>query len=176
MNLSIPGITTSGRPRSKRPSTFPNIRARKLTDTLIGSAADHHSVADWEKKAADIRKSVEWMLGDKTPGTLANPFPLPKLGDTSQPAAPPRGGRGGAAAATSTRRCSTTSTAQRPDGNSYGWIDTAVQQTTKRKITFPSPSGFGAIEADLFTPNNVAAGRETADRHLAAWLQLFARL
>src|SRR6185436_9706380 len=56
-------------------SKFP---ARKLTVT---------SLADWEKRAVDIRKSVEWMLGEKTQGTLSNPFLLPKLGDPSQPAA-----------------------------------------------------------------------------------------
>jgi dienelactone hydrolase len=127
-------------------------RAHKLTDT---------SVAAWEKTAEDIRKSVEWMLGDKTPGTLASPFPLPKLGDTSQPAAPPRGGRGGnggAAAATSTPTLFDDIHGTKASGNSYGWIATAVQKTTKRKIIIPSPSGFGAIEADLFTPNNVAPG------------------
>jgi pimeloyl-ACP methyl ester carboxylesterase len=118
-------------------------RAHKLTDT---------SVAAWEKTAADIRKSVEWMLGDKIPGTLAVPFPLPKLGDPSQPAAPPRGGRGG----TGTLFDDIHGT--KANGNSYGWVNTAVQQTTKRKITIPSASGFGAIEADLFTPNNAPAG------------------
>ena len=112
------------------------------------------SVADWEKKVPDIRKAVEWMLGDKTPGTLANPFPLPKLGDPSQPAAPPRGGRAGAP---------TNATlfddihATKASGNSYGWINTAVQKTNKRKVTIPSASGFGVIEADLFTPKDAAA-------------------
>jgi cephalosporin-C deacetylase-like acetyl esterase len=113
------------------------------------------STAEWEKKLVDIRKSVEWMLGDKTPSTLANPFPLPKLGDPSQPAAPPRGGRAGATPTTATLFDDIHGT--KASGNSYGWINTAVQQTNKRKITFPSPSGFGAIEADLFTPKNAAA-------------------
>jgi len=39
-------------------------------------------------------------------------------------------------------------------GNSYGMIAAAVQQVTKRKITFPSSSGFGTVEADVFTANN----------------------
>ncbi len=128
--------------------------SRKLTDTLNTSGGRTiASVADWEKKGAEIRKSVEWMLGDKTPGSLATPFPLPKLGDPSQPAAPPRGGRGGAQNATLFDDIHGT----KASGNSYGWISAAVQRTTKRKITFPSPSGFGVIEADLFTPNNAAA-------------------
>jgi cephalosporin-C deacetylase-like acetyl esterase len=130
--------------------------ARKLTDTLIASGGRTiASVSDWEKKSAEIRKAVEWMLGDKTPGALANPFPLPKLGDPSEPAAA-RGGRGGAAPANVTLFDDIHGTKAR--GNSYGWINTAVQATTKRKITFPSASGFGMIEADLFTPNNAAAG------------------
>jgi len=123
--------------------------AHKLTDT---------SVAAWEKKSADIRKSVEWMLGDKTPGTLASPFPLPKLGDTSQPAAPPRGGRAGAPAAASTATLFDDIHGTKASGTSYGWINTAVQQTNKRKITFHSQSGFGDIEADVFTPKNAAPG------------------
>jgi cephalosporin-C deacetylase-like acetyl esterase len=127
--------------------------SRKLTDTLKTSGgANITSVAAWEKKVADIRKAVEWMLGEKTPGTLANPFPIPKLGDPSQPAAPPRGGQ---PATTATLFDDIHGAKAR--GNSYGFIAAAVQQTTKRKITFPSQSGFGAIEADIFTPNNVAA-------------------
>jgi cephalosporin-C deacetylase-like acetyl esterase len=112
------------------------------------------SVTDWEKKVADIRKSVEWMLGDKTTGTLTSPFPLPKLGDPSHPAAPPRGGRAGAAPANATLFDDIHGT--KANGNSYGWIAAAVQKTTKRKITFPSASGFGTIEADLFTPKDAA--------------------
>jgi cephalosporin-C deacetylase-like acetyl esterase len=121
--------------------------ARKITDTLVAAGgATIASVADWEKKSANIRKSVEWMLGDKAPGALANPFPLPKLDDPSQPAA--------------SRRAATLFEdihGAKATSNSYGWIKTAVQQIAKRKINFPSSSGFGAIEADIFTPNNVAA-------------------
>ena len=100
--------------------------------TLIASRSPSHR-ADWEKKAADIRKSVEWMLGDKTPGTLANPFPLPKLGDPSQPAAPPRGGRGGAAQPRPTSTLFDDIHGTKASGNSYGWINTAVQQTTNAR-------------------------------------------
>jgi cephalosporin-C deacetylase-like acetyl esterase len=136
--------------------------ARKLTDTLSApGGATIASVADWEKKSADIRKSVEWMLGDKSPGTLANPFPLPKLGDPSQPASL-RGGRGGGArpggaAPPADRTLFDDIHGVKAAGNSYGWIAAAARQTTKRKITFPSPSGFGTIEADICTANNVAA-------------------
>jgi cephalosporin-C deacetylase-like acetyl esterase len=121
--------------------------ARKITDTLAAAGgATIASVADWEKKSANIRKSVEWLLGDKTPGTLANPFPIPKLDDPSQPAA--------------ARRAATLFDdihGAKATSNSYGWIKTAVQQIAKRKINFPSSSGFGAIEADIFTPNTAAA-------------------
>ena len=152
----------------KETVTFPNI-ARANSPTLSVSRP-------WEKTAADIRKSVEWMLGDKTPGTLASPFPLPKLGDTSQPAAPPRAAEAELPPRPAHRRCSTTSTAQKPAAIPMAGSPRPSRQTTKRKITFPSPSGFGAIEADLFTPNNARSRNETAGRHLAAWLQFFARL
>jgi cephalosporin-C deacetylase-like acetyl esterase len=125
--------------------------ARKITDTLKASSGKAIAApADWEKKAADIRKSVEWMLGEKVSGSLATPFPLPKLGDTSRPAAPPRGGQSAASNATLFEDIH----GSKAVGNSYGWVNTAAQQATKRKITFPSASGFGAIEADLFTPQN----------------------
>jgi dienelactone hydrolase len=51
------------------------------------------TLADWDKKKPDITDAVTTMLGVNTPGTLAKPFPLPKLNDPSQPAT--AGGRGG---------------------------------------------------------------------------------
>jgi pimeloyl-ACP methyl ester carboxylesterase len=99
------------------------------------------------------------MMGSRTSGeilnTLFNSFPIPKLGDTSQPAAPPRGGRAGAAPANATLFDDIHGT--KANGNSYGWNNAAAQQTSKRKINIPSPSGFGTIEADLFTPKNGGA-------------------
>ncbi|HEX4998609.1 MAG TPA: alpha/beta fold hydrolase [Terriglobia bacterium] len=140
--------------------------ARKLSDTLKGSnGRDIVSVADWEKKSADIRKAVEWMLGDKTPGSLARPFPLPKLGDPSQPARGARGGggaRGGAARGAAAQTNATLFDdihGSKANGNSYGWNSAAAPRAAKRKITFSSPSGFGAIEADLFTPTDAAGAR-----------------
>ena len=76
------------------------------------------------------------------------------MGDPSQPAAAPRGGQPAAAGTTLFDDIHGT----KARGNSYGFLAAAVQQTTKRKITFPSQSGFGAIEADIFTANNVPAG------------------
>src|SRR6188768_3833338 len=113
----------------------------------IGSIA---SISDWEKKSADIRRSVEWMLGEKIPLTLAIPFVRPRLGDISQPAAPPRGGTVARTGVTLFDDIHGT----KASGNSYGMIAAAVQQVTKRKITFPSSSGFGTVEADVFTANN----------------------
>jgi cephalosporin-C deacetylase-like acetyl esterase len=135
--------------QTKEAIDISKLPARKLTIT---------SLADWEKKSADIRKSVEWMLGEKMPGTLTSPFPLPKLGDPSQPAAPPRGGRAGAApAAPANVSLFDDIHGTKASGNSYGWINTAVQRVNKRKVTFPSASGFGVIEADLFTPKDAPA-------------------
>lgn len=136
-------------------SRFP---ARALTDTLLTSDGRAiASVAEWEEKSAEIRQSVEWMLGDPSPGTLPDPFPLPRLGDPSQPAAASAGGRGGGASRPDVTLFDDIH-ASKATSTSYGWINTAVEQTTKRKITFPSPSGFGVIEADLFTPNDAPEG------------------
>jgi dienelactone hydrolase len=144
------------KPQVKETVDVSKYPARKLTDTLLASGGRTiTSVSEWEKRSAEVRKAVEWMLGDRTPGALANPFPIPKLGDPAKPAAPPRGGRAATAPANATLFDDIHGT--KASGNSYGWLSAAVQRTTKRKITIPSPSGFGAIEADLFTPNDAAS-------------------
>ena len=40
---------------------------RASSDLLAAGNGAIHSIADWEKKAAEIRKSAEWMLGDEPP-------------------------------------------------------------------------------------------------------------
>src|SRR5690606_14465279 len=72
---------------------FPARTVGDLLTAADGSAIG--STAEWERKAADVRAAVEWLLGDATPGTRAEPFPEPRLGDPGAPAAPARG-RGGA--------------------------------------------------------------------------------
>jgi pimeloyl-ACP methyl ester carboxylesterase len=109
------------------------------------------SVADWEKKVVDIRKSIQWMLGDE-PAIM--------------PPAAGRGGRGGAAPAPQVAapggRIGAANPGQlAPDviswviqrgGNSFGWLEPQRNQTVSRPINF----GYG-VRGDLYYPANTPA-------------------
>jgi cephalosporin-C deacetylase-like acetyl esterase len=119
------------------------------------------TVAAWESQATDIRSRVEAMLGVNTPGSLAKPFAIPKLGDPSQPAAPARGGLGGpgapagAAAGGATRTLSEDIRAK-ASGNSYGWLQPQAGATHSRKVSFTGSAG-NTIVADLYVANSAPA-------------------
>jgi dienelactone hydrolase len=104
------------------------------------------SVADWEKKVIDIRKSVEWMLGDE-------PAMMP----------PPagRGGRGGRAAQAPARPVQANPGQTVPDlvawvisrgGNSFGWLEPQKSQTVSRGVSF----GYN-VRGDLYLPAGTPA-------------------
>ena len=104
------------------------------------------NTAEWETKAGEIRKSVQWMLGDE-PAMMPPP--------------PARGGRGGrgAAAAPAAPRANPGQTV--PDlvqwaiqrgGNSFGWLEPQKSQTASRSISF----GYN-VRGDLYYPMNVPA-------------------
>jgi pimeloyl-ACP methyl ester carboxylesterase len=99
------------------------------------------STADWEKRAAGIRQSVEWMLGDEP---------------TVMPA--PSGGRGGVGGGREGANPGQTT----PDlvnwviqrgGNSFGWLEPQKSQTASRPVSF----GFN-VRGDLYYPANTPAG------------------
>jgi pimeloyl-ACP methyl ester carboxylesterase len=107
------------------------------------------TVAAWETKAADIRKSVQWMLGDEPP------MMAPAAGRGGGGAG--RGGRGPAAAPAAPRANPGQTT---PDlvawvtqrgGNSFGWLDPQKSQTVSRSVTF----GYN-VRGDLYTPAGAA--------------------
>jgi pimeloyl-ACP methyl ester carboxylesterase len=85
---------------------------------------------DWEKKAAGIRQSVEWMLGDE-------PAMMPA----------PGGGRGGA-----TTPDLVNWVIQR-GGGSFGWLEPQKSRTASRPISF----GFN-VRGDLYYPAGTPAG------------------
>jgi pimeloyl-ACP methyl ester carboxylesterase len=112
------------------------------------------SVAEWEKKAADVRKSIRWMLGEE-------PAMMPPA------AAGGRGGRGGRPAAPQpatqeARRGGPANPGQlAPDviswvinngGSSYGWLAPQAAQTVSRPVNF----GYG-VRGDLYYPANTPA-------------------
>ena len=87
------------------------------------------SSADWEKEAAGIRQSVEWMLGDE-------PAMMPA----------PGGGRGGA-----TTPDLVNWVIQR-GGGSFGWLEPQKSRTSSRSISF----GFN-VRGDLYYPADTPA-------------------
>ncbi len=113
------------------------------------------SASDWEKKSADVRKSIQWMLGEE-------PAMMP-------PAAGGRGGRGGRGgpppalvASQEGRRGGAANPGQLgPDvvswvitngGTSYGWLAPQAAKTVSRPVTF----GYG-VRGDLYYPANTPA-------------------
>jgi pimeloyl-ACP methyl ester carboxylesterase len=105
------------------------------------------STADWEKKAAGIRQSVEWMLGEEP---------------SMMPPSAGRGGRGGRGPLPGGGRGVAGNPGQvTPDlvawviqngGNAYGWLEPQKSLTTSRPVTF----GFN-VRGDLYYPANTPA-------------------
>ena len=112
------------------------------------------STADWEKKSAEVRKSVEWMLGDEPPMMPPAARAGPNAG----------GGRRGENAlhrdfppSPLLRRARQVT----PDlvnwviqlaGNAYGWLEPQKSLTASRRISF----GFN-VKGDLYYPANTPA-------------------
>ena len=126
---------------------------KHATDEILKSAdgGTIASVADWEKKSAEIRKSIRWMLGDEPPKMLddevdagRSPLPVP----APEPGAHDFG-------------------QVKPDlpawviskgtdsGWSYGWLEPQKSQTASRRITFG-----GTLAGDLYYPKNTPAGKK----------------
>jgi pimeloyl-ACP methyl ester carboxylesterase len=102
------------------------------------------SAAEWDKRAAEIRKSVEWMLGEEP---------------ARMPAPAGRGGRG-ATAPQGANRVVTNPGQVTPDlvswviqrgGNSFGWLEPQRNQTVSRSISF----GYN-VRGDLYYPASTA--------------------
>src|ERR1035437_1223825 len=109
--------------------------APRASDAILSVA----STADWEKKAAGIRQSVEWMLGDEPPMM------------------PPGAGRGipgggrGAANPGQTTPALVNWVIQR-GGGSFGWLEPQKSLTTSRPLSF----GFN-VPGDLYYAANTPA-------------------
>ncbi|HKE26593.1 MAG TPA: alpha/beta fold hydrolase [Bryobacteraceae bacterium] len=139
-----------------RTNTKESVELARYPRRGITGLAEMASAADWEKRAAAIRKSVEWALGDEPPmmppGAGRGIFP----------------GRGGAAgagrrgAAAAAGRGAGNPGQVTPDlvnwviqrgGNSFGWLAPEKDQVTSRPIMF----GFN-VRGDLYYPSNTAEG------------------
>jgi pimeloyl-ACP methyl ester carboxylesterase len=122
------------------------------------------SVADWEKKVVDIRKSVEWMLGDE-PAMMPPAAGRGGRGGRGPVVATTPGGRG-AANPVQTNPGQTT-----PDlvawviqrgGNSFGWLEPQKSKTVSRSVSF----GYN-VRGDLYLP---AGTPENAKLPTVIWL------
>ena len=109
------------------------------------------SVADWEKKSAEIRKSILWMLGDEPPKMLddevnagRSPLPVP----APEPGAPDFGQVKPDLPAWVISKGTDSSWA-------YGWLEPQKSQTASRRITFG-----GNLAGDLYYPKNTPAGKK----------------
>jgi pimeloyl-ACP methyl ester carboxylesterase len=122
-------------------SRYPKFAAGDILAADNGSIIT--STAGWDKKAAGIRKSVVWMLGDEPPRMPAGAGEVPRR----RPPATPGAGNPGQVT---------------PDlpawvigngGTAYGWLEPQKSLTSSRSITFG-----GNLKGDLYYPANTAAG------------------
>jgi pimeloyl-ACP methyl ester carboxylesterase len=135
---------------NSKESVDPQRYPRASTDLLAAAGSAVKVTADWEKKAAGIRRSVEWMLGDQPP---------------MMPPAAGRGGFGGRGAPTApgaARGGGGNPGQTTPDlvnwviqrgGNSFGWLEPQKSQTTSRSVSF----GFN-VRGDLYYPAGTPEG------------------
>jgi dienelactone hydrolase len=103
-------------------------------DLLTTGGKAISSTNDWEKKAGDVRKSVEWLLGDEPPKTT--------------PEAAREGGENPPTPATP----DVPAWVIRRTSQSFGWLEPEKSQTASRKISF----GYN-MRGDLYYPANAKA-------------------
>jgi dienelactone hydrolase len=152
-NLLFPWDFDQWRARTKETVDLSRYPRHSLNEVVA-------SLADWEKKVVDVRKSVEWMLGDEPP------MMPPAAGRGG------RGGRGGPAVATAPGGRGAANPGQTvPDlvswviqrgGNSFGWLDPQKSQTVSRSVSF----GYN-VRGDLYLP---AGTPENAKLPTVIWL------
>jgi len=140
------------------------------TGLLAKSGSAGTATADWEKVAAGIRASINWMLGEP-PAFYTAPAggrggrgaaPPGAIGGAARGAAPLPGGAAAAPAPGRSAGAGPNPGQLRPDvpawviqrgGNSFGWVDPGRSLAAMRPMTF----GYG-ITGHLYYPNNTPAG------------------
>jgi dienelactone hydrolase len=161
-NIVFPWNFDKWRVQSKETVDLTRYPRRSLTGML--SAANGGPIAttaDWEKKAAEIRKSIEWMLGDEPPR-------MPPAAGRGMFGGPPSGARGGPApgrapVAPGARGAAGGANPGQvtPDlvawviqrgGNSFGWLEPQKSKTSSRSVSF----GFN-VRGNLYYPSDTPA-------------------
>jgi pimeloyl-ACP methyl ester carboxylesterase len=127
------------------------------------------TLADWEKRAAEIRKSIQWILGEQPPmmppGAGRGAFG--RGGPAGRGAPPGRAGAGPARGAGNPGQTTPNLVAwviQR-GGNSFGWLEPQKSKTESRPIAF----GYN-VRGDLYYP---AGTPESARLPVVLWLHSY---
>ena len=157
-NLLFPWSFDTWREKSKETVDLNRYPRHSSNDILTGSIA---SVSDWEKRAAGIRSSVEWALGDEPPRMP----PGAGRGALGGRGAPGRGGLVAGRGATGNPGQVTPDLVNwviQRGGNQFGWLEPQKSQTTSRSISF----GFN-VRGDLYYP---AGTPENAKLPTVIWL------
>jgi dienelactone hydrolase len=141
---------------------FPKHSADEILKTSSGTTIS--TTAQWEAKAAELRKSIDWMFGEApaklAPADMVSPFA--GLAGRGAPAA----GRGAAPPAPVANPAQVT-----PDipawviqtgGKSFGWGEPQKSQTATRRVTIA-----GGIRGDLYYPVGTPPGKKLPT---AIWL------
>jgi dienelactone hydrolase len=141
-------------------SKFPKHTGDEILKTSSGGTIS--TTADWEKKAADLRKSIEWMMGNEpdklTAADAASPFAFGRGG--------PGPGRGAAPPQPVANPAQVT-----PDipawviqtgGKSFGWGEPQKSETATRRIMIA-----GGIRGDLYYPTGTPPDKKLP---IAIWL------
>jgi dienelactone hydrolase len=137
---------------------FPAHPADDLLTAAGGAAID--SVAGWEPKAAAIRRSVDWMLGDEPP--LMPPTPLPAFFRRfGPPPGPTEVGAGHVGNPGQTGPDVPAWVISR-GGPEFGWLEPEKDQVDSRRIRFGDN-----VTGDLYFPKNTPAGQR---RPAVIWL------
>jgi dienelactone hydrolase len=157
-NLLFPWSFDNWREKSKETVDLNRYPRHTSSDILSGGIA---SVSDWEKKAARIRTSVEWALGDEPP-KMPPGAGRGALGGRGAPGrGAPAAGRGAAGNPGQVTPDLVNWVIQR-GGNQFGWLEPQKSQTTSRSVSF----GFN-VRGDLYYP---AGTPENAKLPTVIWL------
>lgn len=128
-------------------------------DLLAAAGGAITSTAEWERKAGEIRQSVEWMLGDEPPmmppGAGRGGRGLPGRGGPGgrSPAVPGRGGAGRAGGNPGQTTPDLVNWVIQRGGTSFGWLEPQKNQTSSRSVSF----GFN-VRGDLYYPSGTPEG------------------
>ena len=120
---------------------FLRLPDRRGADLLTGGAGAITTTVAWEARAGEVRKSVEWMLGEATPAVN------PALTPSPLPANPPD-----VPAWVMQRNVATGSAAGAQAVSEFGWYAEDNAAAATRPVTF------NGVKGTLYSPARAAAG------------------